>query len=568
MAYIFVEKFEFIFNLTKNTYRKLCLLIWIYMSLYFTYSFLLFKKREYPVGHALFALDFTAIPFVLLLLFILTYKKINNKKILILFLILLSISTSMIAYIEKAAFSEILVKTNTLQALINNKRLRELSLLTEKTMDRVDNYDVRSMNFSDIYGYKSSSIYYSIENKYLSKFNLDMNNSKSVPITNMNSLDSRTTLNNILSVKYFLGGKKVPFGFEKNTKKGIYINKNHIPFGYTYDTFIEYDKVKNISSLDKQDLMMNTCIIDTKSINYDKCVDISKSKKVKNVKKTSKSTNLHKHEKNINTTKNKTKKFKYTGDSKNELQKIKKYEKHLIKYNSDNKPYIDYSCNHKGRVKIDKENKIIFDLNTKNDGEIYLKLPDQNSIKNANKINILTENYEFRTLLTKKNSRWYAGEKEIIINLGYFEKGNHKIKLNIPNGAIIDISDMTFELREVDHISESSKKLSKEHLKNLSIGSDNLSGNIFVNDSKLLFLSIPYSKSWSAKIDGKNTKIYRANIGFMALLVPAGNHFICLKYERPCKNLGIILSLTTLLIILIYELYLMIDKSKIKPGKH
>ncbi len=68
-------------------------------------------------------------------------------------------------------------------------------------------------------------------------------------------------------------------------------------------------------------------------------------------------------------------------------------------------------------------------------------------------------------------------------------------------------------------------------------------GNVNNSVDGTLMVSIPYEDGWNAYIDGKTAKIHRADYGFMALGLPAGNHEIRLEYQAPGLQTGILLSL-------------------------
>ncbi len=71
-------------------------------------------------------------------------------------------------------------------------------------------------------------------------------------------------------------------------------------------------------------------------------------------------------------------------------------------------------------------------------------------------------------------------------------------------------------------------------------------------DSKgnsLLFLSDSYYEGWNAYLDGKKTKIYRADYTFRAVYVPKGIHEVIFKYEPLSFKLGLIGAFLGLLFI-------------------
>ena len=57
-----------------------------------------------------------------------------------------------------------------------------------------------------------------------------------------------------------------------------------------------------------------------------------------------------------------------------------------------------------------------------------------------------------------------------------------------------------------------------------------------------LYIAIPYSEGWKAKVDGKETGIINANITFMAIPITAGNHVVEMTYCTPRLYLGLCIS--------------------------
>jgi uncharacterized membrane protein YfhO/ubiquinone/menaquinone biosynthesis C-methylase UbiE len=74
------------------------------------------------------------------------------------------------------------------------------------------------------------------------------------------------------------------------------------------------------------------------------------------------------------------------------------------------------------------------------------------------------------------------------------------------------------------------------------------------NDGAFFYLSDSFYPNWQALVDGKKTKIYRANYTFRAIEVPAGNHTIEFKYYPQDFLLGLKISLTAafLLVLLLF----------------
>lgn len=67
--------------------------------------------------------------------------------------------------------------------------------------------------------------------------------------------------------------------------------------------------------------------------------------------------------------------------------------------------------------------------------------------------------------------------------------------------------------------------------------------------SMVYFFSVPNDPGFTARLDGnRELKIYRANLGMMAVVVPPGKHSIDFRYVTPGLKIGALLSLIGLII--------------------
>ena len=72
-------------------------------------------------------------------------------------------------------------------------------------------------------------------------------------------------------------------------------------------------------------------------------------------------------------------------------------------------------------------------------------------------------------------------------------------------------------------------------------------------EDNLLFFSVPYEKGWSAYVNGKETEIEKANIGFMAVKVLGHtNNKIKFVYKTPGLSAGFGISVISLIIFIGY----------------
>ena len=69
---------------------------------------------------------------------------------------------------------------------------------------------------------------------------------------------------------------------------------------------------------------------------------------------------------------------------------------------------------------------------------------------------------------------------------------------------------------------------------------------------RLLFFSVPWDKGWTATVNGEPARIEKANIGFMAVRVPAGEAVIRFDYLTPGLVPGAVCSLVSLALLLVF----------------
>ena len=81
------------------------------------------------------------------------------------------------------------------------------------------------------------------------------------------------------------------------------------------------------------------------------------------------------------------------------------------------------------------------------------------------------------------------------------------------------------------------------------------SATIDMAAENLVFFSVPYEAGWSATVNGQPAEIYTVNVGFMAVICPAGEAVeIRFDYETPGLRYGLYVSGGALLLLALYWL--------------
>ena len=81
------------------------------------------------------------------------------------------------------------------------------------------------------------------------------------------------------------------------------------------------------------------------------------------------------------------------------------------------------------------------------------------------------------------------------------------------------------------------------------------SATFTADKSRLLFFSVPWEGGWSAQVNGTPAEIIRANVGFMAIRVPAGTSNIRFTYRTPGLTLGVAATAGGILLFLFYYFF-------------
>lgn len=95
----------------------------------------------------------------------------------------------------------------------------------------------------------------------------------------------------------------------------------------------------------------------------------------------------------------------------------------------------------------------------------------------------------------------------------------------LPLTAAQDVSDAA--------LAEDSAARREETCSAFKTDNAGFSASITLKKQNLVFFSVPYDSGWSATVNGKAAKIEQVNIGFMAVLCPAGTSSIRFNYHTP-----------------------------------
>jgi len=143
-------------------------------------------------------------------------------------------------------------------------------------------------------------------------------------------------------------------------------------------------------------------------------------------------------------------------------------------------------------------------------------------------INYYTEDYS-----------WYNDRHDFTVNLDHSKDAVTSLTLTFSAVGVYSFDSIEVICQPMGSYAEQAAGLKQAVMKNVTIGTNTVTGTISLDSPKILCLSIPYSTGWTAYADGKEVPLYQANIKDMALSLDTGEHTIKLVYHTPWLRTGI-----------------------------
>ncbi len=342
--------------------------------------------------------------------------------------------------------------------------------------------------------------------------------------------DERAFQLSLASVKYFAientySKAHTPYGFKEIYRDGCYnvfINDYMLPLGYTYESYILKDTYDKFDPLKKQEAQLQA-------------VALEKEVALQNMDES--------------------------------LIFLRRQIPFALEYG-------DGITFENGVIKITKENAAIsVNFVSENNSEIYLRLCGLN-ISELSTYSLIILGIDYKgmnktSLITSNRASIYTGHENHMINLGYHHNEDsgslQKCIIKWPKKGAFKLDDIQLYAQPMDNYPAQINKLREDVLENIYVGNDRVSGTISLKKNKILCLSIPYSKGWHAKVDGKKAELLKANSLFMALPLEAGDHKIELEYRVPGLRLGLCFFALGLLLLL--GIFLYDRKRRVSPQK-
>ncbi|MBS6041240.1 MAG: YfhO family protein [Clostridium baratii] len=485
----------------------------------------------------------------------------NNRKFFIAILVLLSVNIAFNNYYRYSPYGNNYIG----QFVSRNKALdyyRDAFDGAEQNIKNMDSSFYRiaktdnvsrgkTRNNSLVLNYNGIDSFLSINNGYLAEFSRVLNNRSFTPNSPIINFDNRIIVSDIMGVKYYIGKKGEDFNLGPYVNKienvgdyTIYKNENALPFGYVYKNTLDVNEFDKLNGLEKEQSLVYAASISN---------DDAKS--------------------NVNTIPNKIKDIKF--NTENSTAKIlddkiivtKPNQKVILNIKDKTIPegslYVNIS-NLKFNPVSQKEviNKKAKEIGkTKIDREIY-------KIKNS----ILTgvdkgDSYKLTASYKNVNKSFnqpdsldasmYFTMDGILINLGYYNEqvnNGQKITLTFDKPGEYSFDSINIFNLPIKEYNNEINDLKDNSMKLNSISNNEVTGTIDSKVNGVITFQIPYTKGWTLKIDGKETKTFPVNKAFLGANLNKGKHSIELTYKTPFLRIGMVCSFVGIILLIVISI--------------
>lgn len=545
IAYIFVVSAPYFFSLTSKE-----ILVMAVFGVVYTLGciFINVNRNENNLGICLLLV------ITLLVILFANYMKKSNRGINLserfqILILLISICAGVIynSYYmfsprETKHLSEYIDSGMALKTLIDTpaKKIKSFNNTEYYRYDENIRDENRVKNSALLNKVNGTSYFWSVDNPYTTQFMDELYLTNSKYSFDYGGVDERAPLEALFNVKYYAVNKDdiklLPYGFNKSASSykfgyGVYENSYCLPFGYTYSSVLSKKEYEKLNPVEKQEALLQSMVLDEELTERRNELNITSSSLPYKMS-TDKGIKI-KGDTFITTKPNQKITFEYEG--------LQGSETYIIIDNlqfegiNPIEQYKESNWN-----KIDKLDRIFIEQKYENWEE------PESALITASAQNI-KKNFYYRT----PEYKYYANRHSLSFNMGYSENGTKKVTLNLPKIGEYKLSGIKIIAQPMEQVSTYINELGKEHLVDVSIKNDTISGNINIEKSKYLCFSIPYSVGWEIYVDGKKETIKRANVMMMAVKLNKGVHSIRLTYTNPIKKFSYIATIAGILLLLI-----------------
>lgn len=359
------------------------------------------------------------------------------------------------------------------------------------------------------YGLKTHSTYHSLiprnlHQLYKEKYNIRQTGTVSL----YHNYDNRLYLETALGNEFYVSEAKTwyePYGYESvymTTNWHVRQNENKLPIGFAYpsDSWMTEETFESLSTPAKDQSILSAVTVKDKELQQTPSTFDPRVLEVETL---------------------------FTGMEDVTLVNMEKTEGQT--YSAEEDAYIEVPYR-----KTDTTGELIVEIDIKplKDKDFTITIQDKEMLQYANKWT------------------WSYPKESFTFNLGWmYEKETIQIKLT---PGLYEIGEVRIYRNSYEPFEERVNTLQQQGLENITYHRNELSGDVAIAEDSIFFMSIPYSRGWSVKVDGEKQDIYEVNHAFIGFPLSPGEHKIEMSYMSPFFKESLVISIISLLLTGVY----------------
>lgn len=143
----------------------------------------------------------------------------------------------------------------------------------------------------------------------------------------------------------------------------------------------------------------------------------------------------------------------------------------------------------------------------------------------------------------------YGGKDDWAVNIGYSDEERNTIALQFSSPGVYSFDSYGVYAQDTSEVEQDIEQLENRGATDIQEFDNGYSCTATAeSNGEYLYFRIPYAAGWSATVDGQPAEILNANVGFMAVQLSEGTHYVELHYETPNLKTGAILSLVGIIV--------------------
>ncbi|MCQ2437412.1 MAG: YfhO family protein [Clostridia bacterium] len=313
-------------------------------------------------------------------------------------------------------------------------------------------------------------------------------------------LDGRAALEAVFSVdRYAVTEGTVPYGFTENGD-GVYVNENTVPMGYLMTHRLSVSDFDALSPLERQWALLQCIVSDDVDL-----PEVDLERNLSEVPIVS------------------TERDGLSGDGSVICAEAGAAVRIHADIPADSEIYIaiaDFAC-HDGSITVDQ----ITEITCGEDVNYPLMVPPS-----------------LPSYLKDREVCYYC--------LGTCEEARDEIVIRFPLPGTYTIGDIRIYAQPMATFTDHTDRLRENGMTDVKVGVNRVSGTIDAATDGALVLSVPVSKGWTVKVDGKKTETVAQADALIAVPVEKGVHTVELTYRTPMLAAGELISLLSLALLI------------------